>query len=276
MAEKSRSKTIPLLALFIGILCLYFPVKTTAAAALEADPAVDLLYLTLVWPGTFCYFGQCCKPTTSEAYPPANDFLIEEMKTMDQTGNIIQNCNETCRFSINVDPMPSLIPDLYSHWCNLTCPCNNGFSNWNNTWCTYGQCSQLNQTDFFMAVFNMTAKANLLEVFSANDIAPSSSTSYRLRDINTALMANLGLSTHIECVTVIDKTSVITLVSKINICISSDGQSFINCPFENPSKSCNREVFFPPFYINKLKDCDDDSVSSGGFIKMATEKHLAM
>ncbi|KAH7681153.1 Ribonuclease T(2) protein [Dioscorea alata] len=264
----ARSKTISLLALFIGILCLYFPVTTTAAAA-ESSAAVDLLYLTLVWPGAFCYSGQCCMPTTGE---PAIDFLIEDLKTVDQTGQIVQDCNETCTFSTTVDPMPSLLPDLYSNWCNLTCPCNNGSVNWNNTWCTYGQCSQLNQTDFFMAVLNMTAKANLLEVFSANDIAPSSSTSYRLRDINTALMANLGLSTQIECVTVTDGDSERTLLSKINICVSADGQSFINCPFDIQS-TCNREVFFNPFNINQL---NTDCVAFGGFIKMATEKHLAM
>ncbi|XP_039125983.1 extracellular ribonuclease LE-like [Dioscorea cayenensis subsp. rotundata] len=102
----ARSKTLSLLALFIGILCLYFPVTTTAAVA-KSGAAVDLLYLTLVWPGTFCYSGQCCMPTTGE---PANDFLIEDLKTLDQTGQIVQDCNSTCRFSVNKDPMPSLIP----------------------------------------------------------------------------------------------------------------------------------------------------------------------
>ncbi|KAH7681158.1 Ribonuclease T(2) protein [Dioscorea alata] len=271
MAAKSRSKTISLLALFIGILCLYFPVKTTAAVA-KSDAAADLLYLTLVWPGTFCYSGQCCMPTTAEAYPPANDFLIEEMKTMDQTGKIIQDCNETCRFSINVGPMPSLIPDLYSTWCNLTCPCNNGLPNWKNTWCTYGQCSQLNQTDFFIAVFNMTTKANLLNVFQDNNIVPSSSASYKLKEINTAL-ANNNLSAHVECAT---KTDGASLLSKISFCISADGLSFINCPFDI-KQTCNSELWFYPFNINQLDtECDYDFVGSGGLIKMPTLKHLAM
>ncbi|XP_039124776.1 ribonuclease 3-like isoform X2 [Dioscorea cayenensis subsp. rotundata] len=270
MAAKSRSKTISLLALFIGILCLYFPVTTTAVVA-ESGAAVDLLYLTLVWPGTLCRTGKCCMPTKGK---PAIDFLIEDLKTMDQYGQIIQNSKPKCSFSIN--QMPSLIPDLYSNWCNLSCPCNNGFANWNNTWCAYGQCSQLNQTDYFIAAFNMTAKANLLNAFQVNNIVPSASTSYKLRDINTALMANPGLSTHIECVTVTDGASERTLLSKINICISADGLSFINCPFDIES-TCNRELFFYPFNINQLNtDCDYNYVGSSGFIKMANEKHLAM
>ncbi|XP_039124778.1 ribonuclease 3-like [Dioscorea cayenensis subsp. rotundata] len=268
MAARSRSKAIPLLVLFISILCLYFPV-TTAAAAAASDAAVDLLYLTLVWPGTFCYSGQCCMPTTGE---PSNDFLIEDLKTLDQTGQIVQDCNSTCRFSVNKDPMPSLIPDLYSNWCNLSCPCNNGFANWNNTWCAYGQCSQLNQTDYFIAAFNMTAKANLLKVFQVNNIVPSSSAVYKLKEINTAL-ANLSLSAHVECVT---KTDGASLLSKISFCISTDGLSFINCPFD-VKQTCDSELWFYPFYINQLNtECDYDYVGSGDLIKMPTEKHLTM
>ena len=52
MATKSRSKVIPLLVLFISILCLYFLMET--AAATESDAVADLLYMTLrVLPSPF-------------------------------------------------------------------------------------------------------------------------------------------------------------------------------------------------------------------------------
>ncbi|XP_039124777.1 ribonuclease 3-like isoform X3 [Dioscorea cayenensis subsp. rotundata] len=269
MAAKSRSKTISLLALFIGILCLYFPVTTTAVVA-ESGAAVDLLYLTLVWPGTLCRTGKCCMPTKGK---PAIDFLIEDLKTMDQYGQIIQNSKPKCSFSIN--QMSSLIPDLYSNWCNLSCPCNDGFTNWKKTWCNYGRCSELNQTSYIMTALNLTASANLLEVFQVNGIVPSSSDSYKLGDIYIALMANLGLSTQVECVTITKGASNSTLLSKINFCVSADGQNFINCPFDI-KQTCDRELWFYPFTRKQLKKCRKDYVSSGGLIKMATEKHLAM
>ncbi|KAH7681154.1 Ribonuclease T(2) protein [Dioscorea alata] len=263
MAARSRSKTIPLLVLLISILCLYFPVKTTAA--------VDMLYVTLKWPGTLYESGQCCMPTTG---PPAEDFLIDDIKTYDSvTGQFVKNCNPSCRFSINL--MQDLITDLYSYWSDLNCPCNNGLQNWKNTWCTYGNCSKLSQHDYFQAALNMSTRANLVEVFKVNGIEPSTSTSYKLRDIQTALMANLGLSTQVECV----KSGFLlwerTLLSKINICVSANGKYPINCPFDQEKVTCNDDVWIYPFSSNKLKPCRW-AAGSGDHIDMVTEKNLAM
>ena len=175
--------------------------------------------------------------------------------------------------------MHDLVTDLYLYWSNLSCPCNNGYDNWKRSWCTNGQCNPLNETkgqhDYFQAALNMTARANLLEVFQVNNIEPASTTSYKLRDIETALMANLGLSTQVECVKKRVGPWEATLLSKINLCISKDGKHFVDCPF-SISATCNTELFFPPFTSNQLKECDYDAAGSGGFIEMATEKHLAM
>ena len=171
--------------------------------------------------------------------------------------------------------MPDLISELYAQWCNMSCTCNNGYVNWQGTWCTYGQCSNLTQHNYFQTALNITALANLLEVFEVNGIVPSSSTSYNLRDIETALMANLGLSTHIECIKKGGLLGEATLLSKINICVSPNGQSIVGCPFTIPA-TCNSDVWFYPFPSNELPGCEEGAAGSGGLIEMVTEKYLAM
>ncbi|KAH7681157.1 Ribonuclease T(2) protein [Dioscorea alata] len=266
MAEKSRSNTISLLALFISILCLYFAVTTTTAA--ESDE-VKLLYLTLVWPGALCYSGQCCNPPVTG--PQANDFLIEDLKAIDSTGQIIQDCNESCNF--DTDTMLDLGDELNPRWMNLNCTCDYTYGHRDTAWCRYGQCSKLPQHDYFQTAVNMTRRANLLNGFKVNNIEPSF-VLYDLEYINTTLMANIGFSTHLECGTEVE---IAQPLSKIGLCISADGQSFINCPFEIKHKSCNtRHLLFLPFESDKLYDCLKNEAGSGGLIKMATEKHLAM
>ncbi|KAM0940055.1 putative ribonuclease T(2) [Dioscorea sansibarensis] len=170
--------------------------------------------------------------------------------------------------------MQDLITDLYLYWSDLSCPCNNGLQNWEKTWCTYGRCSSLNQHNYIQTALNISARANLVEVFKVNDIEPSSSTSYKLRDIETALMANLGLSTHVECVNSGALWWKTTLLSKIHICVSANGKSIIGCPFEKKA-TCNDDVWFYPFNSNKLRPCPR-AAGSGDLIEMVAEKYLVM
>lgn len=171
--------------------------------------------------------------------------------------------------------MHDLITDLYSYWSDLSCPCNNGLQNWKNTWCTYGNCSSLSQHDYFQTALNISRRANLLEVFEVNGIVPSTSTSYKLRNIQTALMANLGLSTHVECVQRGPFWRRTTLLSKINICVSANGKYPIGCPFDQKVVTCNGDVWIYPFASNKLKECCWPA-GSGDHIDMVTEKYPAM
>ncbi|XP_039124265.1 ribonuclease 3-like [Dioscorea cayenensis subsp. rotundata] len=259
-----RSKALILFPLFITILCLSFPATATSSSD------VDFLYLTLTWPGTLCTSEKCCMPTTGE---PALDFMVEDIKTYNnQTGEIVKNCKKTCQFYVNM--MKDYINELYAHWSDLSCPSNNGLKNWKKTWCTYGQCSNLNQHDYIQTALNISYHVNLLEVLDVNRIVPSSSTRYKLQDIQNALRVNYGLSTHIECVNTWwpiwqPRKS---LLSKINFCISKDGKSIISCPF-NTETTCHDEVWFYPFTSNMLHPCTPDSA---GLIKMPTEQYSAV
>ncbi|KAJ0977027.1 hypothetical protein J5N97_012501 [Dioscorea zingiberensis] len=264
----ARSKAISLL-IFFGILFLCSPATTTSATSVESDAQVDYFYLTLKWLGTACKLGRCCMPTTGE---PAMDFLVEDMKTYDsRTGKVVENCKTTCKF--NVRPINDLISNLYSHWSDVGCPCNNGLQNWKHTWCTYGQCSNLTQHDYIQTALNIAARASLLDVFEANDIVPSASTTYKLEDIQRALQANLGSATYLECYNtgIIRRTS---MLYKINICISKNGKSIIGCPFTKET-TCRDNVMFYPFTGNMLQPCGR-ATSSASLIKMPTEQDLAV
>ncbi|KAJ0969715.1 hypothetical protein J5N97_022592 [Dioscorea zingiberensis] len=155
------------------------------------------------------------------------DFLVEDMKTYnDETRRkVVENCKTSCEF--NVRPIQDLISNLYSHWSDVGCPCINGIQNWKHTWCTYGQCSNLTQHNYIQTALNIAHRANQLEVFEANDIVPSASTTYKLEDIQRALQANLGSATYLECYNRgwIFPTS---MLYKINICISKNGKSIID------------------------------------------------
>ncbi|KAM0940058.1 putative ribonuclease T(2) [Dioscorea sansibarensis] len=264
-----RSNAIILYPLFIGILCLSFP-ATTATATSSSD--VDFYYLTLKWPGTLCSSSKCCMPTTGE---PALDFLVEDIKTYNsKTGKIVKNCKKTCQFYLNM--MKDYISELYAHWSDLSCPCNNGVENWKKTWCTYGQCSNLDQHDYIQTALNISQRANLLEVLEVNDIVPSFSTGYKLDRIQIALQANVGSSFHIECVNprwpIWPRKS---LLSKISICLSKNGKSIIGCPFSKKT-TCDDDVWFYPFTSNMLRPCPGCATGSAEFIKMPTEDYFAV
>ncbi|KAJ0977028.1 hypothetical protein J5N97_012502 [Dioscorea zingiberensis] len=263
------SKAISLL-LFFGILFLCSPATTTSATSVTSVESADYLQLILKWPGTECRNKKCCLPLTGE---PAMDFSVEDLKTYDsRTGNDVKNCNTTCYFYVNV--MRDLIESLYSNWSDMGCPCNNGRQNWEHTWCTYGQCTNLTQHDYIQTALNITARANLLEVFKTNGIVPSASTTYKLEDIQRALRtANLGSATYLECYNsgIIRRTS---MLYKINICISKSGQSIIGCPFKKET-TCLDNVMFYPFTSDMLQPCGK-ATSSASLIKMPTDQDLAM
>ncbi|KAH7681160.1 Ribonuclease T2-like protein [Dioscorea alata] len=263
----ARSNAIILFPLFIGILCLSFPATTTANSSSD----VDFLYLTLAWPGKLFNLKIRCMPTTGE---PALDFLVEDIKTYNsKTGKIVQNCKTTCQFYVN---MKDYIDELYAHWSDLSCPCNNGLEKWKKTWCTYGQCSNLNQHDYIQTALNISEGASVLNVLKAKGIVPISSSYYKLEQIQTALQSSLGSSFSIECVI---HPAVIwppmSILSGINICVSKDGKSTIPCPssMETTSK-CTDVVWFYPFTLNLLRPCYDTGFAD--IIKMPTEEYSAV
>ncbi|KAG1331308.1 putative Intracellular ribonuclease LX [Cocos nucifera] len=137
-----------------------------------------------------------------------------------------------------------LIDDLYAYWTDVSCPSNNGRQQWEDVWCTYGTCSGFNQTYYFQRTLALRAQVDLLSILENNGIVPSSTESYKLEDIQNALIPTLGFSTVVECN---QKWWFGDYqLYKIHICVSSDTKSIISCPIQK-SSNCGSNVKFLPF-----------------------------
>ncbi|XP_008791750.1 ribonuclease 3-like [Phoenix dactylifera] len=234
------SKALPLLFLLALV--------TLSSAPAMATSKFDFFYLTLMWPGAYCnsgLFSKCCRPTTGK---PALDFFVQSLETYDSSnGEPVTGCSTDCRFSVNA--LRKLIDDLYAYWTDVSCPSNNGRQQWENVWCSYGTCSNFNETYYFQRALALRAQVDLLSLLKANGIVPSSDKLYKLEDIQDALIPTLGFSTVVEC----NKKWVLgeSQLYKIRICVSSDAKTIISCPIQK-SSSCGSKVKFLPFNPKQL------------------------
>ncbi|XP_058075623.1 ribonuclease 3-like [Magnolia sinica] len=233
MAVRSISASVFIAALLFCSLAL-------------ADKDFQYFRFILTWPGSYCREDcrdGCCMPTTGD---PAEDFFVKGLYPYCEN-KPVKGCNVT-KFYVN--PLGSMISELYEYWPSIDCPSNNGVKDWNSTWTTYGVCSGLDEKTYFRRALDLRNKINLLSLLKKNGIVPSYRGVYDLRTIQNVIAKGTGATVAIDC----NKNKWgRSQISEINVCVDKNATNIIKCPF-NVKCWCPPRVRFPPFTLDMLED----------------------